>query len=127
MIVIVKINSISHTKANATISIRGSANFFGIRDFILGVNNSTKVDNCMTQVNGTCSACLYGFEYLNNTCSLCPDGYYETNYQCTVCPINCLTCEYNPVTTSTKCLSCVTPMVLDNNLCKDPQSSIYTR
>lgn len=40
------IPDIAHSSPNATVSVLGLANYFGIRDFVIGVVNVTQVSGC---------------------------------------------------------------------------------
>lgn len=76
------IPDIPHTNLSATVRILGLNNYFGIRDFALGVVNLTATKNC-EQVNAAneCIRCKNGYalNLANSTdpCGTCPDGYYQ--------------------------------------------------
>ena len=80
------ISDIAHSSENATIKVLGLGNYFGIRDFILGVINLTQATNCaQINSNGQCARCKNGYAVAppaidkNNPqaiCSLCPDRFY---------------------------------------------------
>ena len=117
---------IPHTEITVTISISGLSPYFGIRDFVLGVDNLTANANCkFVLANGTCMECSSGFS-LDSGCTACPAGQaLADNNVCTACSIFCKTCEIITSLNNSEnfCTSCDTPLFFDEDTqqCVDRQ------
>lgn len=75
-VAIISENDIQHSADSVSVSISGISNFFGIRDFTLGVINTTSTENCFSVLpsdQSVCAQCNFGFELADNsTCNFCP-------------------------------------------------------
>lgn len=72
----VELKNITHSNRNINVAVKSFKNFYGLRDFILVVKNTTNVEGCYKEINGKCLMCLDGFVLENDKCIKCEKGYY---------------------------------------------------
>ena len=82
---VVYLPNFTHESDTAEVSISGESNYFGIRDFTLGLENLTDIENCYAVDEfDNCSLCNYAFSLseTKTTCDTCADGYYLLDGEC---------------------------------------------